>query len=73
LYGFSGDYAFFQASSRLKFLTNYNIIANSSYSWWAAWLNGNENKTIIAPRQWYQDPRAQSRVAEMIPKERMTI
>ena len=39
---------------QLMSLCRHNIIANSSFSWWAAWLNQHDNNIIIAPYKWQQ-------------------
>lgn len=39
----------------LMSLCNDNILANSSYSWWAAWLNAHADKNVICPYKWTND------------------
>ncbi len=49
----NGDRSHFDME--LMSLCNHHIIANSSFSWWGAWLNDKPNKKVIAPRNWFND------------------
>lgn len=52
---------------RLMSLCKHNVIANSSFSWWGAWLNNNPQKIVIAPKKWFNDGKIVQ--SDVIPQE----
>src|ERR1035437_6514594 len=51
----------------------HNICANSSFSWWGAWLNNNPSKKIIAPKKWFKNTDFVESTRDLIPSDWLTI
>ena len=52
----------------LMSLCKHNIIANSSFSWWGAWLNPNPEKMVIAPKRWFAKDELNLQTQDLIPQ-----
>lgn len=52
---------------RLMQACDHFVIPNSSFAWWAAWLNRKPGKIVVAPRRWFTDPSIDT--TDLVPED----
>jgi hypothetical protein len=68
-----GDLCFVEGNRNIEdiflmSMCSHHIIANSSFSWWGAWLNPNPNKLVVAPSLWFGPDLKQHDTTGVTPK-----
>jgi len=54
---------------RMMQLCDNNVISNSSFSWWSAWLNTNKDKKVLAPSKWFGKVYKDHNLKDLIPEQ----